>query len=285
MLLQHLQCIVLICNLLLCFPSRVHSLETETAETERQLRQLETRLRELKQITVGIYSTQGSRTGGSTATKSYSEPGLSTFSPSLGGSNFSPGRSCESSQFHQRPAPSSPVRRGGETRFRGAPGLVVGESRPASPLRSPSLSPSHSPVGRSGARSGGNSSPGRRVSFPGEAGMDMCSPGAADADASRLSVDFEQALGQVFSSSSGQHDADAHVPVQQVAPLVSSTSRSAHAFLGFGASLGREEERPRGGSRVTVQTSSLRRVDERLDELKVEKERLRRLLMSKVESL
>lgn len=115
--------------------------------------------------------------------------------------------------------------------------------------------------------------------------MDMCSPGAADADASRLSVDFEQALGQVFSSSPGHHDADAHVPVQQVAPLVPSTSRSAHASLGFGTSLATGEERPRGGSRVTVQTSSLRRVDERLDELKVEKERLRRLLMSKVESL
>jgi hypothetical protein len=114
---------------------------------------------------------------------------------------------------------------------------------------------------------------------------------ATGLDDSRVSVDFEQALEQMLVSINA--DPDLHVPVQR-GPVSGSSSASAFVlggssgtFSGTGFSTGPSGGAVAGGRGVTstTRTASLQRVDDRLNELKVEKERLRRLLMSRVETL
>jgi hypothetical protein len=104
-------------------------------------------------------------------------------------------------------------------------------------------------------------------------------------------VDFEQALEQMLESINA--DPGLHVPVQRGPPSGPSGASgfalggSSGAFTGTGFSSGTSTGAAANGRGVTstTRTASLQRVDDRLNELKAEKERLRRLLMSRVETL
>lgn len=260
---------------------RVQSLESETSRAEQQLRSLDTRMKELKQIVgtmIGFGGVGESGLSGSVHSKSTGALSTSTSGRAGGGSNY--GRfSPPKHQYQEYAVPTSPARRGSSIHAsNNVPSLVVGGSgggaahisSPVTPLRSP-------PTLNSPDRYSRSTSPQRHVSFPAheETG------GGGDLDNSRLSVDFEQALEQMLVSIS--NDPDLHVPVQQQSSSVHTDA------MRFGSTVGSSSTRlhSNGGGQkdLTVRTASISRVDERLQELKTEKERLRKLLMSRVETL
>jgi hypothetical protein len=203
-----------------------------------------------------------------------------------------------------QPRSTSPARRGSADAYNptynyhsaGAiPSEITGSRSPATPLRSPSPLPSptrlHSPMSRQ------NASP-RRVSFPPSDQVFSVEEEDRDLDNSRLSVDFERALDHVLTSQGPERGQDLHVPVQSapsrgsvryagaaVSNSLGSTLGSGSVGSGFAAS---GVVSAFGGGNppgLTLHTASLHSVDARLSELKAEKERLRKLLMSRVETL
>lgn len=185
---------------------------------------------------------------------------------------------------------------------------AVGGPSPASPLRSPSLSlsPSRSPPRpsvRFGSGDDTHETNRRRTDSRSRSPLGFSAGGAgADLDSSRVSVDFEQALEQMLTSLNQGASADAPVPVQEVpsasagrvnhyrpvsAPATSNRaggSRAEVGYGGYGAAAGTAASMGSSTS-STARISSIQRVDDRLLELKQEKERLRRLLMDRVEDL
>jgi hypothetical protein len=318
----------------------VSTLEADNARTEQQLRQQETRLRELKQIisTVGFGGSSYTSGGmGGPSSGVYDAP-VSSFSHSRGSRGDSAGAASQrsgagaevggigrfsppSSGRYTAPVPTStayasdtgaaahprstsPARRGSADAFHpgynyhGAgtvPSWAAAGCSPATPLRSPSPLPSptrlHSPMSRQ------NASP-RRVSFPPSDQVFSVEEEDRGLDNSRLSVDFERALDHVLTSQGPERGQDLHVPVQS-APSRGSTRYAGAAvsnslgstlgsgsvgsgFAGSGAVSAFGGGNPPG---LTLHTASLHSVDARLSELKAEKERLRKLLMSRVETL
>jgi hypothetical protein len=319
--------------------SRVTTLEADNARTEQQLRQQETRLRELKQIisTVGFGGSSYTSAGMSGPSSGVYDAPVSSFSQSRGSRSDSAGAASQRSSAGAevggigrfsppwsgrytapvatstayvtdsgaaaQPRSTSPARRGSADaynptyNYHGAgtmSGAAAGRS-PATPLRSPSPLPSpthlHSPVSRQ------NGSP-RRVSFPPSEQVFSVEEEDRGLDNSRLSVDFERALDHVLTSQGPERGQDLHVPVQSapsrgsvryagaaVSNSLGSTLGSGNVgsgFAGSGAVSAFGGGNPPG---LTLHTASLHSVDARLSELKAEKERLRKLLMSRVETL
>ena len=337
-------------------------METEATTTGDEMKQLDARLKELKQIvaTVGFIGTTmstgrhsdlrdrpavsasadgfryGSASANASASARTSNVSLASTGPRVSPSYRDIIRSASSPAVG---ASSSPSRRGdlrgaastssrelpqdrgyshaaaaSSSRYprsdwgQDASGAAVGGASPASPLRSPSLSPARSPP-KSSMRTSSNSasnshsnSNGHRVRLDSSRSPLEFSAGAgADLDTSRLSVDFEQALEQMLTSINQGAAADAPVPVQEIPTAAagrvnhyrpaSATGRSrvdsSRADVGYGAiaGAGATQSGAVNNNKSSTRISSLQRVDDRMLELKQEKDRLRRLLMNRVEDL